>query len=394
MTTDPRPTSDETETDPRVTIHNREFGETRRVPRGAISGLDGWAESWEDNSQLPSRVTFNAWQEADDDHPATAGKPGYRIVYKTIRTVPLPLLTLHGGTFRLTIGNGEVTWGQARFPNAMRHRRDGEWIVPQWGKLHTDGSTHRYEPEVDRAVEVSAHTETTPPCNYLEILYILPEPEHQSYEDHLSVARARVAPLTAAIDVLYGERLLGPVITEEIGDVFDDWHWNRWLGGPTVGYEGQARIKHLDTRDFVAAIEPVLELQAARSEEARNRVRVASQWYWTADRESDPVMKFVASWLAIEALELGQNANIAPIKVAVAEILGVEQRIISEGIGRTYGLRNKLLHGVTRAVSTEDIARVDAVTRALIERHLLGDVTHDTRESLAAAFIADGGAGR
>ncbi|WP_153001408.1 HEPN domain-containing protein [Microbacterium testaceum] len=383
-----QPTAEQEEFDPRVTVHNLESGEDTRIPRGAVSGLDDWIAAWEPNSELPSHVTFNAWQEVDDDHPAGAGQPGYRIVYKTIRTVPIPPLTVNGGSFRLTIGNGQVSWGQARFPNAMQHRREGEWLVPQWGTLHIEGNTARYEPEVDRTVAMAAHNETTPMCNYVELLYILPQTERQSYEDHLSSARARVAPLTAAIDVLYGERLLGPVITEEIGDIFEDWHWNRWLGGPTVGYEGQARIKRLDTMAFTAALEPVLKLQSERDEQARNRVRVACQWYWTADRESDPVMKFIASWLAIEALELGENANIAPIKAAVAQILSVDQRVISQAVGRTYGLRNKLLHGVTRTVSADDIARVDSLTRSLVELHLLGEVTHDTRNSLSAAFIA------
>jgi hypothetical protein len=375
--------------DPRVTVHNTITGDTRSLPRGAVTGLDDWVRSWEPNSQFPAVMTFNAWQGSDDAHPAGSGRPGYRVVYKMIRTVPFPVLDLNGGSFRIHIGNGGIDRGAAKFPNAIPHRHENEWLVPQWGTLDHEAGRMKYTPRVDRSVEVSADNDTTPPCNYLELLYELPDTVGPEYHERLSLARARIAPLTAAMDLLYGERLLGPVLTEEVGEVFDDWHWNRWLGGPTVAYEGQARLKQLDTRDFIAAITPMIEAYGDRDEPERNRLRIASQWYWRADRESDPVLKFIANWLAIEALELGENSNIAPIKRAIAGILTVNLSDVAEPIGRVYGLRNRLLHGTSRTVTKSDLERVDAVTRALLERHLIGYVTHDTlatlRENLGAA---------
>lgn len=368
--------------DPRLTVRNNITGDTRLLPKGAVSGLDEWVRTWEPNSQFPAVMTFNGWQGSDDDHPAGTGKPGYRVVYKTIRTVPFPLLSLNGGSFRIQIGNGEINRGSARFPNAIPHRHENEWLVPQWGTLDVDAGKMTYTPQFDRSVEVSADSDTTPPCNHLELLYELPDTVGPEYHERLTLARARIAPLTAAMDLLYGERLLGPVLAEEVGEVFDDWHWNRWLGGPTVAYEGQARLKHLDTRDFLAAMTPMIEAYGDREEPDRNRLRIASQWYWRADHESDPVLKFIANWLAIEALELEENSNIAPIKLAIAGILQVTLSEVAEPIGRVYGLRNRLLHGTSRTVTKSDLQRVDAITRALLERHLLGYVTHDTLDSL------------
>jgi len=376
--------------DPRVTVRNNITGDTRSLPKGAITGLDEWVRNWESNSQFPAVMTFDGWQGSDDDHPLGAGKPGYRVVYKTIRTVPFPLLNLDGGSFRIQVGNGEIDRGAARFPNAIPHRHENEWLVPQWGTLEAEAGRMTYSPHVDRSVEISADNDTTPPCNYLELLYELPDTVGPDYHERLTLARARVAPLTAAMDLLYGERLLGPVLAEEVGEVFEDWHWNRWLGGPTIAYEGQARLKHLDTRDFLAAITPVIEAYGARGELERNRLRIASQWYWRADHESDPVIKFIANWLAIEALELGENSNIAPIKHAIAAILEVDRAEVAEPIGRVYGLRNRLLHGNSRTVTKIDLRTVDAITRALLERHLLGYVTHDTLDSLRESVCMQG----
>ncbi len=126
----------------------------------------------------------------------------------------------------------------------------------------------------------------------------------------------------------------------------------------------------------------MIEAYGDRDEQERNRIRIASQWYWRADRESDPVLKFIANWLAIEALELGENSNIAPIKRSIAGILAVNPSAIAEPIGRVYGLRNRLLHGTLRTVTKSELERVDAVTRALLEHHLLGYVTHDTLDLL------------
>jgi hypothetical protein len=38
-------------------------------------------------------------------------------------------------------------------------------------------------------------------------------------------------------DVRFGPRVLGVVLTEEAGKVFDDWHFNRRLGSDQIGHE-------------------------------------------------------------------------------------------------------------------------------------------------------------
>ncbi|PZT88152.1 MAG: hypothetical protein DI630_33605 [Gordonia sp. (in: high G+C Gram-positive bacteria)] len=100
----------------------------------------------------------------------------------------------------------------------------------------------------------------------------------------------KLAPMIAALDLLYGVRLLGPIITEEIGAVFDDWHWNRKLGGRQFLYEPQARLKYLPTTLFMEAFEVFSELHRERDDKDRLRVRIASQWHLQARTLSDPLM--------------------------------------------------------------------------------------------------------
>lgn len=100
--------------------------------------------------------------------------------------------------------------------------------------------------------------------------------------------------------------------------MFEDWHWNRKLGGRSVAIESQARQEHLDGHTFVKRVGPAIDRLLDFDAERRQRVRVASQWYWRAEGEADNVIRFVGYWLVVEALELGENANIGPLKRNIA----------------------------------------------------------------------------
>jgi hypothetical protein len=360
--------------DPRARIHHAD-GTEELVRRRDIRGLDEWAENWDQNPLLPSPVSFSAWQMTDDAHPATGGTPGYRIVYKTLRTIFAPALQMDAGNVLIRCGNHEVTWGETRFPNALAHRREGEWLVPQWGKITWQGGRASYEADPDRQVAVDAHEETTPVGNFVEVLYRLPEAKTLDWAEKLALGRRRTAPITAAMDLLWGERILGPVITEEVGAVFDDWHWNRLLGGPTVAWEGQAQIAVASASEFRDALDVPFTINREHSEDERERLRVASQWYWRADREQDRVMKFLSYWLRVEAVALEDGAHkIGPVKKMVAAILDTTENAI-DGIGRIYSVRGEIAHGHSRAVTSETLAGAKAIAEAVLSRRLLGRVS-------------------
>jgi hypothetical protein len=377
----------ESEIEPRAWIHDETTGEIKPVLKSDIAGLDEWAENWQVARDLPSIVTFSGWQGNDDQHVVGDGTPGYRIVYKTIRTITVPMLEIDATNLRISFQNGPVKWGEPRFTNALPGRRENHWIVPEWGTLRLDTEPQGYEIQLNPLVEMAAYTENTPSTNYVEILYKFSDGLVRSLAEQLAFGRSATAPLTAALDLIYGERLLGAVITEEVGEIFPDWHWNRLLGGRNVSMEFQARVDLLNAREIAGALNVVLELHAERDEQERARVRIASQWYWRADRDADPVLRFLGYWLCIEALELGDNAKIAPIKAAVAAIIGTTVSEVSEGVGRIYGLRGNIAHGKIRDVKPEEIERVRAVAEALLESKLLGMVTAPRCEALRNAVI-------
>lgn len=360
----------EDEFDPRVYITNELTGERTPVRRGELTGVDEFLNAVEVNTEMPPETRFQAWQESDEEHPADGGRPAYRVVYKTLRTVPTNPAGVVSPNCRVMFANGRVTWGEPRFGRALPWRRPDRFLLPDWGRLFY--GPLRYVREADNTVPIEAHQETSPPMNYVEVLYALNEDaaggDHQS---RLGAARAAVASLLASLDLSFGPRLLGVRITEEIGEVFDDWHWNRRLDGPTVALEAQAELRYVDGEGAAAQIAAIFDANSARSEEDRARLRIAAQWYWRADAETDPVQAFIAHWLTIEALEM-TNANIAPVKSVVHHLLGSHQDTISVAVGRLYGLRSRLLHGKARSVSAEQLEVARAVALALLERRLLG----------------------
>ena len=362
------------ELDPRARLHHAD-GTFEYVRREDLKGLDDFLAAWQQNTNLPHEQSFSAWQMVDEDHPVDGGVPGYRIVYKTVRTVFGPELRIDASNLFVRFGNYEVTWGETRFPNAMPHRREGQWMVPQWGGVEWNGGGGRYTPDPDREIQISAHQETTPHGNFVELLYRLPNAESLTYAEKLTLGRSRTGPLTAAMDLLWGERILGPLVTEEVGAVFDDWHWNRLMGGPTVMWEGQAAFKNMIGPEIDQAIDIAFKINREQTEAERDRIRTAAQWYWRADRESDPVMRYLSYWLCVEAVALEPGGHkIGPVKTMVAAILDTTAATVS-GVGRLYNIRSEIAHGHSSAVTGEAVAGVRAIAEAVLSRRVLGRVS-------------------
>jgi hypothetical protein len=131
----------------------------------------------------------------------------------------------------------------------------------------------------------------------------------------------------------------------------------------------------------------MFEKQGERDDEDRGRLRIASQWYWRADADGDPVMRFLGYWLCVEALELSDSANISPVKRRVASLLQVEQARIATGVGRLYGLRSSLAHGKVRHVNAESLDDVMGLAVPLLESRLLGTVSPSNAALLANAVL-------
>lgn len=374
------------EFDPRVHIEDRTTGRRRSVRRDQLTGVDEFINSLQRTFDMPPEMRFQGWQSSDEDHAPGSGRPAYRVVYKTLRTVPTQPAVVVAANCRVMFANDRVTWGEPRYGRALPWRRPDRFLVPDWGRVFYNPV--RYVREADDAIPMEAHQETTPPMNYVEVLYLLNETDAEGgHSDRLAGARAAISTLLASLDLVFGPRLLGLRITEEIGEVFDDWHWNQRLDGPTVALEAQAQLKYIDADTAVAQIGAVFDANAGRSEEERARLQIASQWYWRADAETDPVQAFIAHWLTIETLEM-DGTNIASLKNAVHALVGGPREQCAAAVGRLQGLRSRLVHGKTRSVSSNQIDAVRSVSSALLERRLLGVISEARRTQLQEA-VAD-----
>lgn len=374
------------EFDPRAFLRHGETGKVSPVRRADLQGLDEFAAAWRTDLPTPERMSFSAWQGSDDEHPAGSGKPAYRIVRKTVRTVVAPRVLVDMGNLRLSFDNGPVNWGEARFTNALVGREPNNYLVPEWGTLNFENDPPGYFAELNRNIQIEAHEETTPSGNYVELIFVLNPPVPTLHDDMLAAGRASSAPLMALVDLLWGERLLGPLLAEEVGETFEDWHWNRQLGGRTVSIEMQAEMQLLDGHDLAHRIGLGADVARGRDEEGRNRIKVASQWYWRAESEPDPVQRYISYWLVVEALALGESADISPIKRAVEQISGQPRSVVGPAVGRLHGLRSRLIHGKERAVPDVAVQNVRVLASALLELRLLDDVSAARVAALAAVL--------
>jgi hypothetical protein len=375
------------EVDPRVQIVDAATGNTRPVEANKVKGLDEFIQAWEPQVEKPSPLSFEGWQMADDDHPQGRGKPAYRLVHKTVRTVVAPSLAVDLGTLRLTFGNGVVTLGEPVFEGALPSRRPGHFLLPEWGSIEQREGLFHYQFTQNVGIHVKAHQTDTPVGNYVEILYVLGDDTDSSYEGMIAAGRAGIAPLLVMLDLMFGERMLGPQITEEVGEVFEDWHWNRMLGGRTIALESQARPNLLPAQDVWAALDPKLDAYLDLDDSSRQRLKIAGQWYWIAEAQADPVMSFISYWLVLESLELGENANIAPLRRRLATLIGVDEKLVKEPIGRLNGIRSGLIHGSMRSVSDHQLERVRVLATSILRHRTLGDLEAEDVERLRRALF-------
>ena len=185
----------------------------------------------------------------------------------------------------------------------------------------------------------------------------------------LRAGRAAVAPLKTILDLTFGARMLGLPLLEEIGHVFDDWHWNRRLDSLALAAESQLPLVVMPPSDFINCLQPWAERNQEAGEVDRRRFRLASQWYWLADAQLDPVNRFIQYWVVIESLEM-ETTDIAPVKARLAESLNEPVSTCGQFVGRLYGIRSKLVHGNSDHVSSELLTQVQTLARLLLLRRV------------------------
>lgn len=370
----------------RAWIHHPD-GTSDPVDPDVISGFDEFFAGWGQRVPDPEAVMFEGWQQVDEAHPAGAGQVGYRIVHKTIRTVTFPAVDFSTPNMRVRMANGPINSGTPRFTGALPEREPGHFLKPEWGEIaEAPSGGAAYHAQPDMRIHVDGHEDVTPPGNYVEVLYAVPENTSGDFASTIAAGRAGVAPLLVALEMQYGPRLLGPVLTEEAGALFPDGHWNRRLGGRYIRLESQANMQMIPAQIGMGFLAEMLQRQLRRTDEQRRRTRIASQWYLRGSSEPDLTIRYISYWLVLEALELDENSNIAPLRTAIATLLGIEPTAIGDRLGRLYSRRSKLVHGAMREVTETEVADVRAIAVALLEWHSLARLSPANKQALTDAL--------
>jgi hypothetical protein len=270
-------------------LGNTETGAIRKVPKEIVRGFDEFMDSWQQSPETPQEFKSSGWQSSDKEHPNGGGNAAYRVVYKTLKIVPYPALTLTWPNLRVAIANGDVMRGGLRTPSAIPGRTARHLIIPEFGRLIGDAKAITYMACQDLTMNVAGWEETVKAVSYIEIIYAIDDPETGDYEDILAAGREGTATLRTLLDLKLGPRLLAMPLTEEAGEVFDDWHWNRKIETGLFSAESQAMFRQLRGDITAEEIRPHIERNQALRSEDRQRIKLACQWYWRADADTDAI---------------------------------------------------------------------------------------------------------
>jgi len=345
----------------------------------AVAGAQEYFSAWKHNVDMPHDHSIEGWQCSDEHHPAGMGTPAYRVAYKTLKMVPYPPVSLNWPNLRVRIANGDLDRGGIKFDDVIPGRKSYQYIIPENGRIvhygdSADGAGYLHCPNLNFAA--SAWQENVKAVSYVEIIWASTGGV-SDVKSLLEAGRNAISPLLAMFEFEFGPRLLSTQILEEVGTVFEDWHWNRRIFSGTVYAETQASFVHLNGERAVERLRWLIERNQSITPDERNRLRLASRWYWSVQEATDEVLEFTQWWLIIECLEMIKTTDIRPVRERLAQLLQCDESALRQPIGRLFGLRSKLLHGEDRSIATEPLNLAKAIACLLLAARIEVDISHD-----------------
>lgn len=344
----------------------REDGTVKDVT-DKLEGADEYFGAWKSNVETPHRQSVIAWQRADEAHQAGTGRPAYRVVYRTLRMLPYPAVEMIWPNLRVVFANGDVERGGVDFKDTIPGRRVDQHVIPEHGRVVPNalgpGVIYLCCPNLH--FTAAGWEETVQAISYVEVLWV-GDDMRQDPLKLLEEGRNAVSPLLTLLEFQFGPRLLSTRMLEEVGETFDDWHWNRQISTGTVYAETQASLIHLQERDLITQAHLLIEGNQELPVEERRRFRLASRWYWSVQEETDSVLAFIHWWLIIECLEMVKTTDIRPVRSRLATLLECGEDAVKERVGRLFGFRSRLLHGEERKVTEEELHSVETIARLFL----------------------------
>jgi hypothetical protein len=307
------------------------------------------------------RFVMSAWQRVDEAHAPEAGQPAYRIVFKTLRYVVADFV-IHFPNLVIRFGHGNVERGGVHLGPAISGRQRAEWYLPEKGRLVGEREK-RYEPDPPLNYEFHGWEETVEDVFYVEMILVCDASERAS---RLADGRRNLASLKTLLDLRFGPRLLGLVLTEEIGELHPDGYWTRSIGSDSLANEWSFDVLGADVDVLRKFNDKLLAGQMARPEAERLKLRLACDWYWSAIHAGDPVAEYLHLWFVVEALAMPNTTNIAPAKARLASALGGAPSDWAL-VGHHFGRRGRLVHGQDeRAVDADALAELRDLVEVLL----------------------------
>lgn len=267
--------------------------------------------------------------------------------------------------------------------DAFPGRRWNQRIIPEYGRAEVDdqGSSN-YVGDPDLRFEFSGWEETLERLGFVEIIVKLDVASDSSATELYNLGRRAVASLRAQLDFVFGPRILGACVLEEVGAVFEDWHWNRRLDTVQLAAEGQVGAEIIPASWFAKDFNVTTNRLFAKPRAEQRRIALASRWYWLAEAEEDPVNRFLQYWIVIESLEM-KDSNIKPVAKRISQLFTTpDVSVWANRIGRLFGQRGKLVHGEEMNVDEVQLEMVELTARALLAFRLTNSVPIDAGRRL------------
>lgn len=318
-------------------------------------------------ADLPDFLAASGWQDTDDEHPPGEGVPAYRVVFKTLKT-HLPEVNMAWPNLVMRTGHGSVRRGGMRLGEALPMRREGHWLLPQPGATLVEGATMTFQPSGVTNFEFHAWQEEVEELFFVELVLHTAE---ERPDRRLAEGRSRLASLRTLIELAFGPRVLGALVSEGLGEAFPDGHFNRSLESDRVGNEYQMGLAAVTLDQFSEWTRTTLAAHLGRPLPELQRIGLACDWYWRSTQTSDLVTEYLELWFVVEVIAMPDTTNVRPVRERLAAAFGGSEAEWGGLVGTHFGRRSKLVHGdAKREVEEQEVEGLRDLVQALLELEL------------------------
>ncbi len=205
-----------------------------------------------------------------------------------------------------------------RLQDVLPLRREGHWLLPQPGETVIEGTTMTFHPSETKNFEFQAWEEEVDGLFFVELVL---HTTAESADRRVAEGRSRLASLKTLIEMSFGPRVLGALVTEELGEAFPDGHFNRSVHSDALGNEWQMDLTAVTPERFSEWTKATLANHLQRPKEELERIGLACDWYWRSTQTSDPVTEYLELWFVVEVIAMPDTTDVRLVRERLAAAL-------------------------------------------------------------------------